>query len=475
MLKVSTPIRAAFRREPPAQSRAESALSSFFDSAEAAGEVTLTRARVAILAIFVVWLIGIDWSDLGSGHGPKWGRLLAIAFWTVVAFVMHARLRAHRDARFVLRLSWVLDPVVIATVYLPALFGTDHPRPYRGVLGGMEGSAFLLSTLVAAARLRGRAKAVAIVANFVVFVALIVVDSRYGNGTGVAYPIGALGMSILFVVAAAVVGHGIGVRARRLVIDGAESVLVAERAAHRLRAYVPEAVANAALRNSAVDLGGDRSEIAVLFSDLRGFTERARLVPPEALVGELNAYFEAMAEPIAKEGGLINNYIGDAILAVFGTPTPDPAAALHAVRAAHGMREALFRHNAVRAERGLPPLRHGVGVHVGLAVCGHVGTQERAQYTVIGDVVNVASRLEGATKSVGRDVLVSAQAANAARVDSDGGELPPLESAGEVRLAGIAQPVPVFGIGGPAPPPTTPDLSSLPPGTGQPGSAESEA
>src|SRR5688572_16798151 len=125
-------------------------------------------------------------------------------------------------------------------------------------------------------------------------------------------------------------------------------------------------------------------------------------------------------------------------MAVFGAPKPRADDALCAVKAARGMQEALERVNRRRAARGLAPLAHGIGVHRGVVIAGNIGTRERAQYTVMGDTVNVAARLESATKDLGVPVLISDAAAKAV------GDALPLRTAGNVNAKGREQPISVF-------------------------------
>lgn len=156
----------------------------------------------------------------------------------------------------------------------------------------------------------------------------------------------------------------------------------------------------------------------MLFSDLRGFTTYSESLPPEELVDELNAYLEAMVREIKYEGGVIDKYIGDAIMVVFGIPSPKPGDAERAVRCAWRMDQALAVHNAQRTARGLPPLKHGVGVHFGEVVAGNMGTSERLQYTVVGDTVNLAARLESASKTLGVPIVLSREVVEAVGEDA---------------------------------------------------------
>ncbi len=156
-----------------------------------------------------------------------------------------------------------------------------------------------------------------------------------------------------------------------------------------------------------MSLGGEKLTVTILFSDLRGFTSISERMDPATLVGLLNEYFTEMVEAVLAEDGVVDKYIGDAIMVVFGAPEPEPNDALRAVRSAVGMRKALSRLNARLAERGVPPLRTGIGIHTGEAIAGSIGHEEQRQYTVIGDAVNLASRLETATKDLGVNVLIS--------------------------------------------------------------------
>jgi adenylate cyclase len=180
-----------------------------------------------------------------------------------------------------------------------------------------------------------------------------------------------------------------------------------------------------------------------LYSDLRGFTAAAEATPPEQLVEQLNAYLYEMVRCIEGEGGVIDKYMGDGIMAVFGAPRAREDDAARALRAARAMQTALERHNQARALKALPPLEHGIGVHYGNAIAGHVGTPAHAQYTVVGDVVNVASRIERLTKEHHKGVLVSGElVARAAAADPTRG----LSRVGTVEVRGRTQPIELYSV-----------------------------
>ncbi len=156
-----------------------------------------------------------------------------------------------------------------------------------------------------------------------------------------------------------------------------------------------------------MSLGGEKLTVTILFSDLRSFTSISERMDPQTLVGLLNEYFTEMVEAVLAEDGVVDKYIGDAIMVVFGAPEPETNDALRAVRSAVGMRRALTRLNKRLIERGVHPLKTGIGVHTGEVIAGSIGHEEQRQYTVIGDAVNLASRLETATKDLGAHILIS--------------------------------------------------------------------
>ena len=159
------------------------------------------------------------------------------------------------------------------------------------------------------------------------------------------------------------------------------------------------------------------------------------------IVGLLNEYFTEMVDCVMAEGGVVDKYIGDNIMAVFGAPVTRPDDALRAVRAAVRMREALVKLNERFTARGLSTLRFGIGLHSGEVVAGNIGSARRMEYTVIGDAVNVASRLESKTKELGTDILIS-DATNE-RVTSGVAT----EAIGEIHVKGRAEAVQIYKVG----------------------------
>lgn len=170
--------------------------------------------------------------------------------------------------------------------------------------------------------------------------------------------------------------------------------------------YVSPEVAKTLLESpEGLALGGDKREVTVLMSDLRGYTRFAEHGDPALVMSLLNDYLARMTDVIIAHGGTVNEFIGDAVFAIFGAPLAQGDHAERAAAAALGMQAAMDEINAGQAARGLPRFEMGIGINTGEAVVGNIGSEQRAKYGVVGSAVNVAARVEGA--SVGGQVLVS--------------------------------------------------------------------
>jgi adenylate cyclase len=219
--------------------------------------------------------------------------------------------------------------------------------------------------------------------------------------------------------------------------------IIAGIVARSLRRQFEKSVAAAAARDRVTNLFGqhvspavvdrllatqtdppsEMREVCVLFLDIRGFTTMTRKRPAGETVALLNDFFAEMIDIVDRNHGIINKFLGDGFLALFGAPLEDPKAAVHALAAARSMLEAVDRWNI---ERPHMALRVGIGIHLGEAVTGTVGSPQRKEYTVIGDTVNLAARLEQLTKETGARLLVSSPVHSATGPDgaTDLGPLP---------------------------------------------------
>jgi class 3 adenylate cyclase len=194
------------------------------------------------------------------------------------------------------------------------------------------------------------------------------------------------------------------------------------------------------LERSGFALGGRHVQATVMFSDIRGFTALCASQPPEETIELLNTYYTLMFDAISGQRGVVNQMIGDGLMALFGAPLPLADAPAAAVRAALDMIEMVELFNAERALENKTPIAIGVGIASGEVVAGYTGTQRRATYTCVGDTVNVAARLEAHTKVARRPILVDA----ATRAAMDNGIA--VEPLGSVALKGLAQPLELYSV-----------------------------
>jgi adenylate cyclase len=185
---------------------------------------------------------------------------------------------------------------------------------------------------------------------------------------------------------------------------------------------------------------GELVEATLLFADLRDFTPWVEATEPRQVVRDLNAYFTEMDQAIRAHGGLVLQFIGDEIEAVFGAPIATGDHPKMAVQAALEMRRRLRAWNARREAEGKSALRHGIGIHTGTVLAGSIGGAERLSYALVGDPVNLASRIQGLTKDFKVDILIS----EATRRRLDGGVQ--VEELPAVRVKGRAEEVNVYKV-----------------------------
>lgn len=194
------------------------------------------------------------------------------------------------------------------------------------------------------------------------------------------------------------------------------------------------------------DLFSQRKNVTVLFADVRGFTAFSEQLSPEETVAMLNDYFEKMIDAIFRNGGHLNKFMGDGLMALFGALREDDHQEEHAVQAALDMRAALkelqdkWSASRTRAHEALAGLRIGIGINTGLAIVGNIGSKQRMEFTAIGDAVNLAARLEQATRDKDRDILVSEFTFVAARSRF------PFEAAGDIVVKGKSETVRTYTI-----------------------------
>ena len=194
------------------------------------------------------------------------------------------------------------------------------------------------------------------------------------------------------------------------------------------------------LQASGFALGGRRVQATVMFADIRGFTALVEQQTPEETIELLNTYYTLMFDAISGHGGVVNQMIGDGLMAIFGAPLPLSDHAFASVLAARDMIEMIDLLNVERRAAGKGAIRIGIGIASGDVVAGYTGTEQRATYTCIGDTVNRAARLETHTKEASRAILVDGA------VRKQVGDRLPLEALGHAALKGMSAPIEVFAV-----------------------------
>lgn len=203
--------------------------------------------------------------------------------------------------------------------------------------------------------------------------------------------------------------------------------------------YVDKRVRDEILAGN-VPLDGEMKRATILFADLRNFTPMVAVTPPKQLIYILNSYFNEMAESIKAHGGLILQFIGDEVEAVFGAPVRTSDHETDAVKTALDMRCRMERLNRKLAGEGIGQLSHGVGIHTGPVLAANIGSEDRSTYSLIGDTVNLASRIQGLTKEFKTDILVSESVRDILEEQHAFTPMPPMV------VKGKANPIMVFSL-----------------------------
>ena len=220
-----------------------------------------------------------------------------------------------------------------------------------------------------------------------------------------------------------------------------EDITQEQRMMSTLSRYVDRGVAEQLVKNKdSLKLGGVKTKVTILFSDIRDFTTLSERLGAEEIVELLNGYFSRMVQVIFSHGGTLDKFMGDAIMAVFGAPVHHDDDPIRTVKAALQMRRELKAFNAKRREEGKIQIQNGIGIGYGEAISGNIGSEQRMDYTVIGDVVNLSSRLEGLTKGYAQKILISESVYLDIR---DQVSCVPLET---VRVKGKKQETVIYGI-----------------------------
>jgi adenylate cyclase len=221
--------------------------------------------------------------------------------------------------------------------------------------------------------------------------------------------------------------------------SGLHDAMERRRIRHSFHQYVGREVADRVYLDDPA-LAGQRRTVSIMFTDLRDFTTMSETMTADQVAQQLNEYFPMMVEAVQAHRGIVNDFIGDAVMAIYGAPLDNPEHALDAVRTARRMQAGLESLNAQWRARGLPILKMGIGIHTGTAFAGNVGSPKRKKYTVVGDAVNVAARVEGLNKELRTTLLITAD------TYADVKDRVEVKDCGEVKVKGRRQAVNVYEV-----------------------------
>jgi adenylate cyclase len=378
-------------------------------------EQTLRLAREALersIARYRVWVFvavtGVTLLVAVMRHESNSVPCFFFACYAFYAFVLHMRVQRRGLSQPLVLASLVLDMIsAVAAFFLQSWFGGARASESVMFAQFIGGPSLLLSQIINMLRNDRRAAIVAAVGAPLLYLGMMAAIAPFNPAE----------VPVTSILAIAGVLGVVSARQARLDLGRFARLQL-------LRRYLPAAAVERVMREApehAMSLGGKLVTLTILAADLRGFTSMSEKLAPDEVVAQLNAYHGAMVEVIDRHGGAIDKFIGDGTLVVFGLSeartggagdAPSDQGASAAVACAKEMLVALEKLNARRSAQGFDPLRMGIGVHTGPVVAGNIGAPgRRLEFTVIGDAVNTAARLEGQTKDAGTPVLVSAEVA----------------------------------------------------------------
>lgn len=383
----------------------------------------LNRLRLAGVGAFILSVVALqlfseesDWEKMLVGIGIyfliavalAWGGLRSELFLRFSQFAIPVF-----DMPMVFLIQWINMQEAMAV-------GQD-PRPFSEFSIGL----FVCLLMLSAFTLRAR--------NIIVSLGIAILLVQLLQGAAGVTLDGRIFSTIVLSLAAWICAYA-GKNRVRLV----ESVARANTRRLRLQRYFSPGVGEMLEQWDEDELANGREcELSILFVDIRGFTTLSEAMPSREVVELLNAYHSRMVEAIFRNGGTLDKYLGDGLVAYFNAPVDQEDHALRAMNCAFDMEAELEELNQSRAKEGKSTLKMGVGLHTGRAIVGDIGAPHRREFTAIGSAVNIASRIEGLTKEFGRPIVVT----GATRALIEGGEW---ENLGEKLVRGSSRAIQLF-------------------------------
>lgn len=452
-----TPFRETSRTDDDSLAeRRRTRLRAAFVSAQRDGLWLALHLRFASLTVIAVWLMAREQGDAALAYSLSVVGLFAASGAVYVWLNTRSGGRRRVAYAFVAIDALLLSAVLVA----PNPFEAAAAAPPLLLRGGGFLAYFVLLALVALSYSPGLVLWFGLVASlgWAAAVGAVALDPRVTLADGLSslqtaeqrmaalldpWTIDLLAQGqnvLLLLIVSGMLAVVVG-RSRRLVFRQAA---VERERANLARYFSPTMIDE--LAESDVPLGRTRrQDVAILFADIVGFTSWAATRPPEKVITLLRDFHVRMEACAFAHRGTIDKYIGDAVMVTFGTPYPAPDDARRAIDCARAMIEAGIAWNRARAAADEPPVRIAVGAHIGPAVLGDVGSERRLDFAVVGDTVNVASRIEGLTRGLGVNLLVSDELLRRAR--DSGADDKGFFDMGAQLLRGREAPVRVWGYG----------------------------
>lgn len=412
--------------------------------ASARGERLASIVRLVILGLAIVQFLFFNREALLEGAIGRFHFILLMLIVLLGASLLILKwLQSSGANRNLMRFSVTVDGLAVFLVTAPTAYYPDER--YTGILDLPNLCFYALAVIVSGFRLEPRLAVASWVLNTLCLSVVLTIDSSNEmllRGFGMQEVV----LAYITMISAGLLAYSMAHRSRNLAVDSSVSAFEEANVRRQLGVYVPEEVVELAITKGALGLEGKEKEVAVLFVDLRGFTALCVDLDPCEVVTDLNAWLHEVVEVVQQERGTVDKYIGDCVMAVFGMVETEGNEASRCLRTAARIVDRMKEFNDERVRAGMKEMHYGVGAHYGMGIVGSMGGAGRLQYTVIGDVVNRASRLEAATKNSGFPVLLSQVLIEKAKMETTE-SLPEVMEHDPVVLKGIEEPVQVGAIG----------------------------